>query len=405
MKMEQVELFQLLKDCSQVFRTSILILNEQEEIIRHFPETFQRPPKIFHHTLQHCLTESKNHPFQLQLFSDVFYQYFFFYPIVNKEGVYTFIGVGPYLIHEVGKFQVRKLLVLNGLDFSYEEEAIDYFKQLPVVERKEIMAVERLLKALLPGEADGEYSIAQIPTKEMEVYREFKNNQLKSKYSRHLLELNENFNRYFKQGDNQALEEYKKLRKSSLFPLGNGDELRSAKNNIITLISKLTRIAIEEGVAKTEAFTLHDFYINHLETKQGIKEIEKLEFMVIQAFLDVMKQKNLTSRVSPLVHRAKNYIFQNLTEEINLKVIADELKVNPNYLSSVFNKDTGISLTKYINEQRIKEAKDLLRETPYSLMEISIILGYNSQSYFTRVFKKQEGVSPKEFREKLHSNG
>ncbi|WP_082233324.1 helix-turn-helix transcriptional regulator [Halobacillus massiliensis] len=403
MRIRQLELFQLLRDCARIFRTSILALNEKDGVIRYFPDTFQLPPKIFHSTLQHCLMESKKNPFQIQIFSDVFFQSFFIYPLEDKEGDFTFIGVGPYLTHEVGKFQVRKLLILNGLDFSYEGETIEYFKQLPVVEKKDLMAVERLLHALLPNEAEGVYSLKDIPTKELQEYREYKLNQLHSQDYRHLIELNDNFNRFFKQGDIKALEEYKKLRKTSQYPLGNGDELRSAKNNIITLISKLTRISIEEGVNKNEAFTLHDFYINHLESKKKVQDVENLEYTIVRAFLDAIKQKNLISRVSPLVHKTKNIIFQKLTENITLRGIAQELKVNPNYLSSVFTKETGISLTKYINEQRIKEAKELLRETPYSLMEISILLGYNSQSYFTRVFKKQVGIGPKEFREKLYS--
>ncbi|MCP3028068.1 helix-turn-helix domain-containing protein [Halobacillus sp. A5] len=305
-------------------------------------------------------------------------------------------------MQEVGKFQVRKMLVLHGMDFSFETEAIEYFSKLPVITFKKLESIERLLNLLMPGKSES-HSIGQLPTEEWEDYREFKSNHLNAKYSRHLLELNENFNKFFKQGDARALKEYQKLRRSSLFPLGNGDEIRSAKNNIITLISKLTRIAIEEGIAKGEAFSLHDFYINFLESKDDINELSHLELTIVQAYLNVMKQRNQTSIVSPLVHKAKNYIYQNLTEDINLKVIAEELHVNPNYLSSVFNKDTGTSITKYINAQRVKEAKELLTNTQYSLMEISILLGYNSQSYFTRVFKKHEGISPKDFRQKLQS--
>ncbi|WP_431804119.1 helix-turn-helix domain-containing protein [Halobacillus andaensis] len=403
MKSGHLELFELLRDCSNSFQTPILVFNDSEKLIRHFPDRFHRPPKIFHEEFYQCLRESKKNPFQLQLFSNLYYQYFFFYPIKNKMGSFTYIGIGPYLMQEVGKFHVRKMLVLNGMDFSYEAETVDYFSKLPIVNTKVLDSVERLLTTLLPGKSEGQ-SIGQMPTEEeWEDYRSFKSNHLNAKFSRHLLELNENFNRYFKQGDSKALKEYQKLRRSSLFPLGNGNELRSAKNNIITLISKLTRIAIEEGIAKDEAFSLHDFYINFLESKEDKNELAHLELTVVQAYLNVMKQRNQTSVVSPLVHRAKNYIFQNLTDDINLKVIAEELHVNPNYLSSVFNKDTGTSITKYINAHRVKEAKELLTNTQYSLMEISILLGYNSQSYFTRVFKKHEGISPKDFRQKLQT--
>ncbi|MFG6147954.1 helix-turn-helix domain-containing protein [Halobacillus sp. B23F22_1] len=396
------ELFDLLRDCSNSFQTPILVFNNNEKLIRHFPDQFHRPPKIFHKEFYQRLRDSKNHPFQLQLFSDIYYQYFFFYPVKNYIGEFTYIGIGPYLMQEIGRFQVRKMLVLYGMDFSYEGETVEYFSKLPIIDIKKLESMERLLNTLLPGKTESR-SIGQLPNEEWEDYREFKSNHLNAEFSRHLLELNENFNRYFKQGDGRALKEYQKLRRSSLFPLGNGNAVRSAKNNIITLISKLTRIAIEEGIAKGEAFSLHDFYINYLESKEDTEELALLELKIVQAYLNVMKQRTQNSLISPLVHRAKNYIYQNLTEEINLKIIAEELHVNPNYLSSVFNKDTGVSITTYINEQRVKEAKELLTNTQYSLMEISILLGYNSQSYFTRVFKKHEGMSPKDFRQKLQS--
>ncbi|MFC7062963.1 helix-turn-helix domain-containing protein [Halobacillus seohaensis] len=402
METSHFDLFRLLKDCSDSFKTPILVFNHNEKMIRYFPDHFQRPPEIFRPKFYQCLRDSKRYPFQLQLNEGVYYQSFFFYPIQDKTGQLTYIGIGPFLTHEVGKLQVRKLLVLHGLDFSYEEETIQYFETLPIVNKNELESMERLLINLLPKRSEG-YSIGQIPTKEMQEYQEFKSNHLNSKFSRHLLELNEKFNGFFKQGDNRALNEYQKLRRSSLFPLGNGDELRSAKNNIITLVSKLTRIAIEEGVVKGDVFSLHDFYINFLETKEDLTELANLELTIVQAYVNVMKQKTGESRVSPLVNRAQNYIYQNITEDINLKVIADELKVNPNYLSSVFNQNMGISITKYINNKRIKEAKALLSNTQYTLMEISILLGYNSQSYFTRVFKKNEGFSPKEFRQKQQS--
>ncbi|MFC7321840.1 helix-turn-helix domain-containing protein [Halobacillus campisalis] len=402
MRSTHYELVQLLKDCSITFRVPIFMFNHNEKMIHHFPDTVHKPPKIFQKKLYSCLRESKHFPFQLQLFEDIYFQYFFIYPIQNNLGQFTFISMGPYLLQEVEKLKIRKMLILNGMDFSYEDETVKYFSTLTIVNRQKLESTERLLTSLLPGRTES-HSIGQIPSEEILDYRNFKSNHLNAKYSQHLLELNENFNRYFKEGNIKALHEYQQLRKSALFPLGNGDELRSAKNNIITLVSKLTRIAIEEGIAKGEAFSLHDFYINYLESKETLTELIKLESTIVQSYLKVMKQRNQSSHISPLVQRAKSFIYNHLTEEINLKSIADELKVNPNYLSSVFNKDTGTSITKYINEQRMKEAKELLSNTPYTLMEISILLGYNSQSYFTRVFKKQEGISPKEFRQKLQT--
>ena len=87
-------------------------------------------------------------------------------------------------------------------------------------------------------------------------------------------------------------------------------------------------------------------------------------------------------------------------EEDSLQDLADRVYLSRSYLSSLFKKETGDSITNYINRVRVEKSKALLVGSTVSLAEVAHLCGFEDQSYFTRVFKAKEGVSPKKFRDK-----
>lgn len=96
------------------------------------------------------------------------------------------------------------------------------------------------------------------------------------------------------------------------------------------------------------------------------------------------------------------YINEHVHEKIFLQDIADTLGISPNYLSQLFKKSMNVGVSEYINMQKIEESKKLLRETTLKIYEISERLGYESSFYFSKVFKKITGISPKEYRSRLY---
>lgn len=92
------------------------------------------------------------------------------------------------------------------------------------------------------------------------------------------------------------------------------------------------------------------------------------------------------------------YIREYLSEDLNVEQMAKDLYVSRSYLSTKFKKETGMTLTVYIQEQKIKKAMEYLKNTDKSVLEISTFLGFSSQGYFQNVFKKCTGMTPKEFR-------
>jgi AraC-like DNA-binding protein len=101
---------------------------------------------------------------------------------------------------------------------------------------------------------------------------------------------------------------------------------------------------------------------------------------------------------SKLVYKVSAYVNDHLYEKITVQMLADHLELNRSYLSRAFKKDTSITLIDYIHSVKIDEAKRLLLHTQEPIVEISLILGFSSQSHFQTLFKKVVGKSPGKFR-------
>lgn len=95
---------------------------------------------------------------------------------------------------------------------------------------------------------------------------------------------------------------------------------------------------------------------------------------------------------------AKDYIEKNLHRTITLNETAKEVFLSPYYFSKLFKAETGITFIAYINQQKMIHATDLLRHSDLSIKDIAKSLGFTQMSYFSRTFKKEYGVTPKDYR-------
>ena len=125
----------------------------------------------------------------------------------------------------------------------------------------------------------------------------------------------------------------------------------------------------------------------------------KLEMLLIELVRSGMTEKTgVDSEVSdPKTHEIYNYVNKNFRENITLGELCFIFGTNKTTLCSSFKKAYGDTVIGYINYLKIKEAKKLLREGEYNLTEISQKLGFSTVHYFSRMFKKQQGVSPSEY--------
>jgi len=107
--------------------------------------------------------------------------------------------------------------------------------------------------------------------------------------------------------------------------------------------------------------------------------------------------KEITSRLL-LIENVKYFINQNYSEDLFLSTIANDIFINPSYLSRIFKEITGIGLTTYINQVRITKAKQLLLDTDDLIIDIATSCGFNYIPHFNSIFKEFEKMTPTQFR-------
>lgn len=102
------------------------------------------------------------------------------------------------------------------------------------------------------------------------------------------------------------------------------------------------------------------------------------------------------------VIKCQDYIRYHLDEAVRLSELAEHVGLNESYLSTLFKRETGLTVTEYVQRERIDTAKNMLKYSDYTAMQIATTLGFSSQSYFTRVFRSNTGLTPTEYRKRYH---
>ena len=97
----------------------------------------------------------------------------------------------------------------------------------------------------------------------------------------------------------------------------------------------------------------------------------------------------------------KRYVREHMADNIVISDIAKELHFNPNYLMRVFKNKTDMSILEYIVKARMEAAKKILKGTRLPVREVAYMVGYTDCVYFTKVFHKETGITPTQFRKAL----
>lgn len=125
--------------------------------------------------------------------------------------------------------------------------------------------------------------------------------------------------------------------------------------------------------------------------EKAIENLKRMKKEMEKTKIGVQEQKNLIQQVD-------QYIEHNFNKKISLDDIAEELHINRSYLSRLYKNKTGVNLFDAILYRRVEAAKEYLLQTDMKTYEISEAIGVEDAGYFSKMFKKIAGVSPKEFR-------
>lgn len=145
-------------------------------------------------------------------------------------------------------------------------------------------------------------------------------------------------------------------------------------------------------------------WAKHLQKEKHTQQ--PFEHLLLNVFNSYLKAKAGTQKKIPSwAQELKEIIQDHIDTSLSLKEISKDLEISPSYLSREFSKYfEDLSFGDYIRKQRIENAIKLMESSSYSLTEIAYLTGFSDQSHFTRIFKKNTGQNPSEYRKKIRKS-
>lgn len=179
------------------------------------------------------------------------------------------------------------------------------------------------------------------------------------------------------------------------------DDLNSMRLKCLELVMRAETAAFNNG-SVNYAYSYRKDYLTQIGALTDASRIQEW-------FLDKMTDAASDIRDSSeqqsesIVERARKYIQSNYTMDISLDDVSREVNVSPYYFSKLFKEEVGENFIDYLTGLRIGHAKEALKDLSLSVKEIAVMSGYADPNYFSRIFKKQTGMTPREYRESTAS--
>ena len=180
---------------------------------------------------------------------------------------------------------------------------------------------------------------------------------------------------------------------------------KQAEYTTVTAIHLFTTAAIAGGANPYDAYDLSDACLQKLSRNTSADHAQQV---FLDAILDYLKLVNAAKReqnTSIHVKKSKHYILRHLNRPFSYEELAAYVGVNQTYLSTLFHETEGITIRGYLTQERIRAAKNMLKYSDYSITRIAEYLDFQSVSYFGVIFKKQTGLTPREYRRQKKPQG
>lgn len=310
--------------------------------------------------------------------------------------------IGPFLT-ELPKQLLPQIVEKNQLTLMQEKDLEEFFYSVPLIGQVE--SFESLIflqinyiygvKGGLQINRIGEYYGNMVQTA---ARTEKEQPQLAMKALEERYRQEEEMIEAVMRGDTERVfEEQKKLTYRHLIVRDGYSTLREAKNMLL-VSNTLYRKAVQ-------AAAVHPIYIDQISRSFAkrieecvfVKELSDLSHEMIRKYCLLVRNHSLLG-YSQIVRDTINYIECNIKEPMTLKELAEISNVSVSYLAVRFKKEVGRPVVDYINEKRVFAALRYLATTDLTIAEVAEYVGINDENYFSRLFKKYQGRTPKQYR-------
>ena len=334
-------------------------------------------------------------------FQSRFCCHYLFVPLPNDEE--SIFIIGPFLLEPKTSLDLKRQIENFHIPKDMTALLNNYFNHLTIIQPHTLFySVVNAMGKYLFGSFQN-FNIQYINYFQLDIEEDYEYNpNISNDFNLELLE-----ERY--RGENELLDAVSKGNVTAAtqaftkfsaiqMPKRLEDTLRDRKNYGIIFNSILRKAAEAGQVHPLHLDSISSQFAYKIEQASTIIQLDELSYEMIRKYCNAVKHHSLKGH-SLLVQKIINMIDSDLKQDLTLKNIASELNVNASYLSTLFKKETGKTLTDYVNSKRMKRAVFLLQSTTLQIQAIASEVGISDLNYFTKVFKKIMGKTPREYRE------
>lgn len=403
-------LHELLETFYECMNLSIQILDEKGEILEAFGKQHSYC-RIFRQFLPKYDSCRKIHSNASNLAMSLGETYIFschsnlnhiVFPLANKNMLLGSILAGPFLMDSPDALLLSEVADRYAIPTPNILEMYEEAGKIPVFEPSKVTYLSRMLYYMCSGLVTS--SKDQLILKQNKLTQQSKINESIQQYKTNT-QINQKSYPYEKEkalitklktGDTEQSKALLNDLLGYVF-FAEGSNLEVVKSRAIELSSLLSRAAIEGGATSDSILKINNQFLKDL---QNVNTLDNLCYK-LQETIDVFTGcmfNYIPNKGSEITRRAIRYISQNFSRPLTLDETAQHVHLNPAYFSTLFKQSTGSSFKEYLNMVRIEESKRLLANTDHSIIDIALATGFEDQSYFSKVFKKYTGLTPRQYR-------
>ena len=341
---------------------------------------------------------------------DEFYCNYFFLQLPDTSET-TYMVIGPFLIREIKQPALLKFCEDLNRPPQYLPTFEKFFSAVPLLADDTLLltllhtfaekiwdgAVNFSMEVLSSHEHNNEYILPSTAAPASEITDDsFSMQALEHRYA-----VENDFLQAVTQGKVHKAEMYINGLSGSYMEQRTSDSLRNTKNYTIIMNTLLRKAAERGSVHPLHLDRISSDYARKIEMLTSQDACHKLQKEMVRKYCLLVKNHSMKN-YSLLIQKAITRIDSDLTADLSLKSIAKLLNVNPSYLSNQFKKETGNTLTDYVNKKKVEHAILLLNSTPLQVQTIAQHCGIPDVNYFTKLFKKYIQKTPKEYMDSIH---
>lgn len=316
--------------------------------------------------------------------------------------------IGPYLSEPPTQHQIMEWSESKGISPAQQKQLESYYESLPVLpDTSHLFLLLDTFAERLWGA--NEYSVEDIAQEPYSALSLLAEKNASSDEEDTLWKMKNIEQRYAYENELMSAVSRGQLHKvdmlltgfsSLVFEQRVADPVRNAKNYCIIMNTLLRKSAEQGGVHPLYLDSTSSSFAVKIEQVHSLEAILPLMTEMFRSYCRLVRKHSLKD-YSPPVQKALTYIDANLAGSLSLRTLAETLNVSSSYLSTLFKKETGQTLTEHINRRRIKHAMHLLESTRLQIQTVAQHCGIVDVQYFSRIFKRIAGMTPKEYRESL----